>query len=89
MKTAEERAQELLCRIYGDDWHECYDVTGHDLLTPTIEIIERDRQEQREACWRAFCRVEDSDSYGVYDIKFYDKWRASIEDAIKTAGKEE
>jgi hypothetical protein len=83
MKTAEERAKELLCRIYGDDWKECYDVTGHDLLTPTIEIIEAIRQEQREAClksldWvKSFCKVD-------IDARFKD-----IAKSIMRAGKEE
>jgi hypothetical protein len=83
MKTAREVAEELLCRIYGDDWHECYDVTGHDLLTPTIEIIERDRQEQREACLKSldwvknFCMIDVGNRFN------------NIAKSIMQAGKEE
>jgi hypothetical protein len=88
MKTAEERAKELLCRIYGDDWHECYDVTGHDLLTPIIVFIEAIRQEQREVCAKGAKRIVKLHLHP--DNLLYDEeLEASMDEIILSAGKEE
>lgn len=81
MKTAEEWTNQF--RLAIDE-----DYLRTDTRVWIMEIIEAIRQEQREACYEAFSRIEDLEDQGSAML-MYDNWREMMRMAILTAGTEE